>query len=228
VNLIPINSPRFLGPELLPARPDWRAIFGNDNPLALEIGCGMGDFMAKLAVLHPEWNFIALDYYNKGCLKTCKRADSLGLDNVRVVRDEARNFITRCIAPRSLRSVVINCPDPWPKMRHRKRRLVNAEFVRFLADYLQNGADFHFATDFDDYGHDVAELMPSIAGFENILAPDRYRHEREQFPLSKYMVKFIKEGKRIYFIHYRKLPLLEGMMPNSEQSGPDARQPCCV
>jgi tRNA (guanine-N7-)-methyltransferase len=206
VNLIPIHSPSFLEPELLTARPDWRMIFGNDKPLALEIGCGMGDFMAKLAALHPEWNFIALDYYNKGCLKTCKRIDSLGLDNVRVVRDEARSFIARCIPSGSLQSVVINCPDPWPKMRHRKRRLVQADFVRFLADFMQPGADFHFATDFDDYGRDVAELMPDIAGFENVLEPDFYRHEREQYPLSKYMLKFIKEGKRIYFVHYRKMP----------------------
>jgi tRNA (guanine-N7-)-methyltransferase len=206
VNLIPIYSPSFLEPELLAARPDWQMIFGNDNPLALEIGCGMGDFMAKLAALHPEWNFIALDYYNKGCLKTCKRIDSLGLANVRVVRDEARSFIARCIPAGSLQSVVINCPDPWPKMRHRKRRLVQADFVRFLADYMQPGSDFHFATDFDDYGRDVADLMPDIAGFENVLEPDFYRHEREQYPLSKYMLKFIKEGKQIYFVHYRKMP----------------------
>jgi len=206
VNLIPISSPRFLEPELLTAMPDWRQIFGNDNPLALEIGCGMGDFIAQMAVLHPDWNFIAIDYYNKGCLRTCKRIDGLELNNVRVVRDEARSFMVRCIPPESLRAVVINCPDPWPKMRHRKRRLVNAEFVGFLSGFMQPGADFHFATDFNDYGEDVARLMPDMTGFENVLAPDLYRHKREMYPLSKYMLKFIGEGKRIYFIHYRKVP----------------------
>jgi len=206
VNLIPISSPRFLPAEQLAAMPDWRQVFGNDNPLALEIGCGMGDFIAQLAVLHPDWNFIAIDYYNKGCLKTCKRIDGLELNNVRVVRDEARSFMVRCIPPGALRAVVINCPDPWPKMRHRKRRLVNAEFVGFLSGFLQPGADFHFATDFDDYGEDVARLMPDMAGYENVLAPDLYRHKRDMYPLSKYMLKFIGEGKRIYFIHYRKVP----------------------
>lgn len=205
MNLIPIDSPRFLAPELLISMPDWRLIFGNDNPLALEIGCGMGDFIVNMALLHPDWNFIAIDYYNKGCLKTCKRIDGLGLENVRVVRDEARSFMVRCVPAGSLRSVVINCPDPWPKMRHRKRRLVNAEFVGFLAEFMLPGADFHFATDFDDYGRDVAGLMPQIPGFENVLEPDPYRHEREQYPLSKYMLKFIGEGKRIYFVHYRKV-----------------------
>jgi len=114
--------------------------------------------------------------------------------------------MVRCIPPGALRAVVINCPDPWPKMRHRKRRLVNAEFVGFLSGFLQPGADFHFATDFDDYGEDVARLMPDMAGYENVLAPDLYRHKRDMYPLSKYMLKFIGEGKRIYFIHYRKVP----------------------
>jgi tRNA (guanine-N7-)-methyltransferase len=205
VNLIPITSPRFLSPELLATMPDWQQIFGNENPLALEIGCGMGDFVTRMAQIHPDWNFIAIDYYNKGCLKTCKRIDGLELNNVRVVRDEARSFMERCIPRESLRAVVINCPDPWPKMRHRKRRLVNAEFADFLTQFMMPGADFHFATDFDDYGEDVAGMMPGITGFENALAPDLYRHMREQYPLSKYMLKFMAEGKRIYFIHYRKV-----------------------
>ena len=204
MNLIPITSPRFIEPELLTTLPDWSQIFGNQNPVALEIGSGMGDFVAQMAVLHPDWNFIAIDYYNKGCLKTCKRIDKAGLDNVRVVRDEARAFLERCIPPESLRAVIINCPDPWPKQRHRKRRLVNADFVNFLGGFIRPGADFYFATDFDDYGLDVADLMPKVDRFVNVLAPDHYRHELEGYPLSKYMLKFMGEGKRIYFVHYRR------------------------
>lgn len=204
VNLIPITSPRFLGPELLTDAPDWPRLFGNHNPLALEIGCGTGDFVAQMAQLHPERNFLAVDYYNKGCLKTCKRIDAAGLDNVRVVRGEAREFLLRCIPRESLRTVVINCPDPWPKARHRKRRLVNAGFVNFLSGFMQPGGDFHFATDFDDYGEDVARLMRGVSGFENVLSPDPYRHELPGYPLSRYMLKFMGEGKRIYFVHYRK------------------------
>lgn len=204
MNLIRITSPRFLDVGELPAKPDWQDVFGNDRPLALEIGCGVGDFVAQMAVLHPEWNFIAIDFYNKGCLKTCKKLDKLGLDNVRVVRDEARGFIERCLPLRSLRAVIINCPDPWPKLRHRKRRLVNSGFVGFLASYLQPGADFYFSTDFDDYGQDVAGFMAEQPGFANMLAPDIYRHELAGYPLSKYMLKFMAEGKHIYFVHYRR------------------------
>jgi tRNA (guanine-N7-)-methyltransferase len=210
VKLIPITSPRFIDPEKLRDLPDWRSVFDNNNDLALEIGCGVGDFAVSMATLYPEWNYVALDYYNKGCLKTCKRADKAGLSNLLVVRDEARSFMERCISQHSLRAVIINCPDPWPKMRHRKRRLVNSEFVSYLAGFMKTGADLFFATDFVDYGLDVAEMMPDIPGFENVLAPDLYRHELAGYPLSKYMVKFMSEGKQIYFIHYRKLHQVGG------------------
>lgn len=202
--LIPNTSPSFLPWEDDAAAPQWGEIFGNNKPLALEIGCGVGDFMVQMAALHPDLNFIALDFYNKGCIKTCKRIDKAGLSNVRILRAEARSFIDACIAPDSLRTVIINCPDPWPKLRHRKRRLVNTGFVAYLSRFLQPGADFYFATDFDDYGLDVAEFMVEQDDFKNLLAPDRYRHTLEGYPISKYMRRFLDEGKQIYYVHYKK------------------------
>lgn len=202
--MIEIRSPYFIGPERLPAPSDWSSVFGAERPLALEIGCGIGDFIVKTAVDHPDRNIIAIDYYNKGCDSTCRRIDRHGITNVRVVRMEARQFIAELIPPNSLRELYINCPDPWPKKRHRKRRLVNRQFVEFIREYLAPGGSLYFATDFDDYGIDVAKMMPDLAGFENLLAPDLYRHELEGYNLSKYMLKFMAEGKRIYFIHYRR------------------------
>ena len=204
-SFIHIESDKYLRVGELTSPVDWAAVFGNDQSLALEIGCGIGDFIVRTAVDHPDINFIAIDFYNKGCWKTCRRIDREGLTNVRVVRDEARLFIAERIPKGALASVYINCPDPWPKKKHRKRRLVNRRFLEFLDEYLAPGADFYFATDFDDYGIDVAGLMPGVPGFVNMLGPDLYRHELEGYHLSKYMRKFMAEGKRIYFIHYRKL-----------------------
>lgn len=202
--LIPNTSPSFIPWEDNDPAPDWSTVFGNDNPLAFEIGCGVGDFVVQMAVLHPELNFVALDFYNKGCIKTCKRIDKAGLSNVRVFRAEARSFIEACIPPGSLRMTIINCPDPWPKLRHRKRRLVNSEFVEFLSRFMKPGADFYFATDFVDYGLDVAEFMAVQPGFVNQLAPDTYRHTLENYPISKYMRRFLDMGQPIYYVHYRK------------------------
>lgn len=202
--LIPNTSPSFLNWQDNDPPPKWDVIFGNDSPLALEIGCGVGDFVVQMAEMHPELNFIALDFYNKGCIKTCKRIDKSGLSNVRVLRAEARSFMEACILPGSLQAVIINCPDPWPKLRHRKRRLVNTGFVAYLSGFLLPGADFYFATDFDDYGLDVAEFMVSQDGFDNMLSPDSYRHVLDGYPVSKYMRRFLDEGKQIYYVHYRK------------------------
>jgi len=203
-SFIQIESPNYIRAENLAMPADWEAIFGNANPLALEIGCGIGDFITKTASDCPGTNFIAIDFYNKGCYKTCRRIDSGGLPNVRVLREEARRFIAERIPKGSLSAVYINCPDPWPKKKHRKRRLVNRPFVAFLHDYLAPGADFYFATDFEDYGIDVAGMMPGLEGFANQLSPDLYRHEMESYHLSKYMRKFMAEGKKIYFVHYKK------------------------
>ena len=163
-SFIHIDSPNYLRAGDLASPADWTALFGNDHPVALEIGCGIGDFIVKTAADEPGTNYIAIDFYNKGCFKTCRRIDRGGLANVRVLREEARQFIVERIAKGSLAAVYINCPDPWPKKKHRKRRLVNRQFLEFLADYLAPGADFFFATDFDDYGIDLAGTMPSLPG----------------------------------------------------------------
>lgn len=202
--LIPNTSPTFFPWEDNEPIPLWSEIFGNGNPLALEIGCGVGDFIVQMAAMHPDINFIALDFYNKGCIKTCKRVDKAGITNVRVLRAEARSFIEACIPLGALKMVIINCPDPWPKLRHRKRRLVNPSFVSYLSGYMRSAADLYFATDFVDYGHDVAEFMAVQPGFINQLAPDNFRHNLDSYPVSKYMKRFMELGQPIYYVHYRK------------------------
>lgn len=202
--IIHIDSPHYLTTDILSGITDWKSVFGNDRPLALEIGCGIGDFVVKTATDAPAVNFIAIDYYNKGCLKTCRRIERHDLANVRVLRVEARQFIAEHVKKESLAAIYINCPDPWPKKRHRKRRLVNRRFMEFLLQYLAPGGEFTFATDFADYGLDVAGMLPGVEGLENCLAPDLYRHELQGYHLSKYMLKFLAEGHRIYFMKYRK------------------------
>lgn len=203
--MIEINSPFFLRLQESAVALDWQEIFANDNRLALEIGCGIGDFVTKTAADHPDINFIAIDYYNKGCDKTCRRLEKHAIPNVRVLRVEARQFVADHIGENSLTAVYINCPDPWPKKRHRKRRLVNGEFIDFIRQYLQPGGDFFFATDFEDYGHDVAALMATRTDFDNVLSPDLCRYDLDNYHRSKYMLKFMEEGKPIRFVHYRKI-----------------------
>jgi tRNA (guanine-N7-)-methyltransferase len=201
--IIPITSPNFIADNTLDRPLNWSAIFGNTRPLALEIGCGTGHFILEQASKQPDINFLAIDIYNKGCLKTCAKIDAAGLHNVRVMRVEARWLMEKGLRPTSLAAVYINCPDPWPKKRHRRRRLVNREFLETLIHYLMPGGDFIFSSDFDNYAEDVAEQIRGLTGYRNML-PSAWVHTLPGYPISKYMQRFIDKGQHIYFIHYRR------------------------
>ena len=202
--IIEINSPSFIPEERLASPGDFAAIFGNDNPLALEIGCGLGDFILQIAQQKPHLNFLAIDIYNKGCFKTCKKIDLAGIANVRVMRIEARYLLARYLKRESLAEVYINCPDPWPKKRHRQRSLVNRDFLQTVLHYLQPGADLYFSSDFADYAEEVGDLHPALPGFRNCLAAP-YQTVPADYPRSKYMRRFLAQDQPIYFIHCRKI-----------------------
>jgi tRNA (guanine-N7-)-methyltransferase len=199
--IIEINSPSFIPEGRLASPGDFAAIFGNDNPLALEIGCGLGDFILQIAQQKPHLNFLAIDIYNKGCFKTCKKIDLAGSPNVRVMRIEARYLLARYLKRESLAEVYINCPDPWPKKRHRSRRLVNHEFLQLAFHSLQPNGEFHFSTDFVDYGIAVGNLLEAEPGFTNLQATP-YSHELGDYPISKYMRRFLDLGQPIYYCHF--------------------------
>jgi tRNA (guanine-N7-)-methyltransferase len=201
--IIPIISPNFIADKILDCPMDWTAVFGNSRPLALEIGCGTGHFILAQARKQPDINFLAIDIYNKGCLKTCAKIDEAGLQNVRVMRVEARWLMETGLRPESLAAVYINCPDPWPKKRHRRRRLVNRDFLESLAHYLLPGGDFFFSTDFDNYAEDVAGQIRNLPGYGNMLQSD-WVHDLPGYPISKYMQRFLDKGQHIYFIHHQR------------------------
>ncbi|OEU62668.1 MAG: tRNA (guanosine(46)-N7)-methyltransferase TrmB [Desulfuromonadales bacterium C00003094] len=201
--IIEITSPTFLPEQQLEPPVDFSAIFGNDNPLALEIGCGLGDFIEQLAAQQPQRNFLAIDIYNKGCYKTCRKIDKTSLSNVRVMRIEARFLLDRYLTMDSLDAVYINCPDPWPKKRHHQRRLLNREFLQTLLYYLRPGGELFFSTDFAHYAEQVAPQLLSLPDYQSRLdqLPGLLP---EDYPRSKYMRRFIDLGQPIYFLHCSK------------------------
>lgn len=213
--VIPILSPNFIADDQFDNPPDWAAVFGNGNPLALEIGCGTGHFVLQQAIRQPGTNFIAIDIYNKGCLKTCAKIDHAGLDNVRVVRAEARWLLARALLPESLSAVYINCPDPWPKKRHRRRRLVNRVFLENLAHYLKPGGDFYFSTDFDNYATEVAGVIHDLTGYRNMLTT-AWTTSLPGYPISRYMQRFLDRGQKIFFIHCQR----DGAVARSDLPAP--------
>lgn len=203
--VIEILSPNFIPARQLETGMSWSHIFGNNNPLALEIGCGTGHFIIARAQLQPDINFIAIDIYNKGCWKTCKKIDARQLPNIKVLRSEAAYLLETGIEPRGLQAIYINCPDPWPKQRHRKRRLLNREFLQLALLRLSPGGDFYFSTDVADYARDVSVLLEGNIAFMN-QNHQAIVNQLPGYPSSKYMQKFIEKGQSIHYLHYQRNP----------------------
>jgi tRNA (guanine-N7-)-methyltransferase len=198
-----ITSPVFIPEVRLRKAGNFAAFFGNDNPLSLDIGCGIGDFVVQVAQRHPERNFIAVDIFNQGCRQTCSRIEATGLSNVRMMRMEARYLLYEYLGKESLQTIYVNCPDPWPKKRHRKRRMLNREFLNLAAYSLQPGGVLNFATDFVDYGESAGELMAADQRFDNLHSTP-FTHELGEYPISKYMRRFLDRGQPIYLCSYQK------------------------
>jgi tRNA (guanine-N7-)-methyltransferase len=203
--VLSIDSPLFVTEDLLTRISDLNELFPRQRLLALEIGCGIGDFILQRARQQPEVNFLAIDIYNQGCLKTCRRLERAGLDNVRVMRIEARYLLAHFGRAGLFSSIYINCPDPWPKKRHRKRRLVNSEFLLTLHYALGAEGDLYFSSDVADYAEQVAGQLTKIPGFDPGLEVP-VASAFPDYPLSKYMRRFLDQGHPLYFIHARRNP----------------------
>jgi tRNA (guanine-N7-)-methyltransferase len=200
--MILINSPYFISEENLHKVDDWSEVFGNDHPLSLEIGCGTGHFVVECARRNPERNYLAIDIFNRGCFKTCNRVEQAGLTNVRVARAEARFLMAHFLPPNSLSQIFINCPDPWPKKRHRRRRLVNEPFLDLARYVLKRDGDLYFTSDFEDYAVEVAMRATEHPNFSQA-RPAPVALDIEGYPRSKYMRRFLDRNEPIYFVHFR-------------------------
>ena len=147
-----IVEPVAVTPELLPRPVGWPALFDNDNPVELEIGCGKGTFITQQAVARPQTNFFGIEWANFYWRYTCDRLRRNGCaKNARVVRADAKFFLRDYVADGSLAAVHIYFPDPWPKARHHKRRLITPAFVEQVVRVLAPGGRVQIVTDHADY-----------------------------------------------------------------------------
>jgi tRNA (guanine-N7-)-methyltransferase len=148
-----------------------RTLFAREQPLHVELGAGDGSFLAAYAQAHPEWNFIALERLLGRLRKIEKKSRRAGLDNVRVVRIEAEYFTRYLLPENSAAAIHIYFPDPWPKRRHWKNRLVNPEFTQVLRRALIRGGVVYLRTDDTPYFGQMVESFSGNAAFEKIETP---------------------------------------------------------
>ena len=137
-------------------------IFGNDHPLEIDLGCGDGSFLVDMAQHYPERNFLGIERLLGRVRGVCKRIQELGLTNVMVLRLESQYTLEYLLAPATVSRLHLLCPDPWPKARHHKRRLVQQEFLHILHQALIPGGEFLFKTDHLEYNEWVLEQMDNF------------------------------------------------------------------
>ncbi len=138
---------------------DFDRIFGRHAPRVLEIGFGMGETTAAIAQAHPEQDFLGIEVHGPGVGALLQRIEQAGLANIRIVRHDAVAVVATMIPEGSLAGIHVFFPDPWPKKRHHKRRLLTASFVRALAKRLASGGYLHVATDWEDYAREILATL---------------------------------------------------------------------
>ncbi|HSD52582.1 MAG TPA: tRNA (guanosine(46)-N7)-methyltransferase TrmB [Burkholderiales bacterium] len=179
-----------------PAPLDLDAAFGRRAAKILEIGFGMGETTVAIAQAHPESDYLGIEVHTPGVGALLRRIESLGLANVRVIQHDAVEVVEKMIAPAALDGVHVFFPDPWPKKRHHKRRLLQPAFVHLLAARLKPGAYLHAATDWEDYAVqmlDVLSAEPLLANTATGFAP-----RPESRPLTKFETRGTRLGHGVW------------------------------
>jgi tRNA (guanine-N7-)-methyltransferase len=181
---------------------DLDAAFGRKAPKILEIGFGMGETTAAIAAAHPENDYLGIEVHAPGVGSLLNRVHALGLTNVRVIQHDAVEVFEHMIAPASLDGVHVFFPDPWPKKRHHKRRLIQPTFVRLLATRMKAGAHLHVATDWQDYAEHILAVLSAEPSLENTGAGFVARPATR--PETKFERRGIALGHRTWDALFRK------------------------
>ena len=192
--------PRF-GIPSAPTPLDLDLAFGRAAPKILEIGFGMGEPTAKIAQAHPENDYLGIEVHGPGVGSLLKQIDELGLANLRLIQHDAVEVLKHMIASATLDGVHIFFPDPWPKKRHHKRRLIQPELVALLCEKLKPGGYLHAATDWQEYAEHILAVLSAEAKLTN--TAEGYAPRPDYRPLTKFEQRGIKLGHGVWDIVFR-------------------------
>jgi tRNA (guanine-N7-)-methyltransferase len=179
------------------------AVFGRSAPRILEIGFGMGETTATIAAVHPENDYLGVEVHTPGVGSLLKLIEERELGNVRIIQHDAVEVLQCMIDLQSLDGVHIFFPDPWPKLRHRKRRLIQAPFVALLAERLRPGGYLHVATDWLDYAEQALTLLSAEKRLEN--TTQGFAPRPDYRPLTKFEQRGLRLGHAVRDIIFRRI-----------------------
>ena len=179
------------------------AIFGRVAPKFVEIGFGMGETTATVAAQHRENDYLGIEVHTPGVGSLLKAIDERDLTNVRIIQHDAVEVLSEMIPPAALSGVHIFFPDPWPKKRHHKRRLLQPAFVSLIAERLAAGAYLHAATDWREYAEFILEVLSAEPRLANIA--EDYAPRPDYRPLTKFEARGLKLGHGVWDIIFRRV-----------------------
>ena len=178
---------------------DLAAIFGNTHLVELEIGSGKGGFILARSTERPDLNFLGIEYEKTYCYYAADRARRAGLENMRMLCCDAGPLLARGIPEASIWRLHVYFPDPWPKRRHRRRRLIQPPFVENAKRVLAPGGQLLIVTDHEDYFRQICSVLADVSGLANIPLP-RLSSDENEVVGTNFERKYAVEGRRFYSI----------------------------
>ncbi len=182
---------------------DFDAVFGRSNaPLILEIGFGMGETTAAIAQSRPTENFLGVEVFNAGVGALLNRINEQQISNIRIIQHDVVEVLQQMIRPQSLDGVHIYFPDPWPKKRHHKRRLIQPAFVQLLSSRIRPGGYLHCATDWEHYAQQMLEVLEASAEMKN--SSSGFCQRPPWRPLTKFEARGLRLGHGVWDLIFNK------------------------
>ncbi len=174
----------------------------SEKPLKVEIGFGNGIFIQNRAQIEQDVNFVGIELYHKGIRALAERIKKNNLKNLIIIYGDAKRLLAD-IRDNQLDELYINFPDPWPKKRHKKRRLINIDSVRLAHAKLKKSSKVYLATDSEDYAQDMLVSFEGIQGYKNLAGQMKFAKKEDQHIATKYEKRYQLIGKKIYYLQYQ-------------------------
>ncbi|HEY5701535.1 MAG TPA: tRNA (guanosine(46)-N7)-methyltransferase TrmB [Gammaproteobacteria bacterium] len=183
---------------------DFERAFGRRAATVVEVGFGMGDALATMAGRCQERNYVGIEVYPPGVGSALRAIEAHGLTNVRLIRSDAVAVLS-ALADASLEAVLVFFPDPWPKKRHHKRRLIQPRFVDLVSAKLMHGGRFELATDWSPYAQEMRQVIEAQGEFRNLAGAGGFVERPSERPLTKFELRGERLGHAIYDLVFERL-----------------------
>jgi len=185
---------------------DLDRLFGRRAARTLEIGFGNGASLAAMAEQEPDTDFIGIEVHRPGVGHLLLELERRGLENVRIICDDAVQVLKHCLPDATLDRVLLFFPDPWPKKRHHKRRIVQPAFIELLARKLKTGGTLHMATDWEDYAEHMLAVMEKAQGFRNCAGQGHFSPRPSYRPVTKFERRGQRLGHGVWDLLFERMP----------------------